>query len=128
MFAFIKKFFSEVKTETKYSIVEIEKEAKLPEFNPEIRESLKTLQFHPGFVYLQQKLKYEKAMLAKYLHEGFQLGEKELHHLQAGIYYLGYLEREIANAIRKGEATARAAANPEVEAFDRIVQTIEHIG
>lgn len=121
-------WFSKAVNSIEYKVVEIERETKLPPVTADLRESLKTLQYHPGFQYLIHKMKYEKAALAKYLHEGFNLTEKELHHLQAGIHYIGWIEAELGRLAAAPVSVVRSAAQEEREVFDRMRSSIELIG
>lgn len=121
-------WFSKAVNKIEYKVVEIEREAKLPPVTADLRESIKTLQYHPGFQYLIHKMRYEKASLAKYLHEGFNLSEKELHHLQAGIHYIGWIEGELARLSAAPASVVRSAAQEEREVFDRMRSSLELIG
>ena len=124
----LKRLFGKAEQDVKYLVVELEKATKLPELTGDLKESLKTLVFHPGFVYLQQKLRYERALLQKYLSEGYQLDEKALRHLQAGVHYLGYLESEIKRLTAQTGAAARESFAAEAEAFDKIRASVDLIG
>lgn len=126
MIKFLKGLF---KREERYVVLEVEKgTSQLGQMTNELRESIKTLQYHPGFQYLVTKFRYEKAMLSKYLHEGFQLSEKELHHLQAGVHYLGYLEREVDAQVKVAVQKGRTALEDEINEFEKIKAATELIG
>lgn len=121
--------FNLFKRAEKFVVVEVEKaEAKLPELSAELRESVKTLQHHPGFQYLMAKFRYERAMLEKYLHEGFQLPEAGLRHLQAGVHYMKWMEDEVKKLVFAVERNARTAAQHEVDEFERIRESITLVG
>lgn len=85
---------------------------------------MKTLQYHPGFTYLLSKFRYERALLEKYLHEGFQLPEASLRHLQAGVHYMKWMEDEVKKLTFSVERSVRAAAEPEINEFERIREHI----
>lgn len=124
-----KKLWNIFSNKTKFYVVEVEQATKLPELTQELRESIKTLEFHPGFRYLTAKLRYERAMLEKYLHEGFTLAEGQMHHLQGGIHYLKYLESEIARHVKAQAAHVRQAAQHEDQLFQQFyadsIETID---
>jgi len=124
MFSWLKKLFTRVE----HRVVEVEKGTRLPELTTEVKESLKSLQYHPGFQYLQAKLRLERATLQRYLHEGFTLTEGQLHHLQGGIHYLGYLESELAKHLKADIRTVRTATSNEVEHLDKFISNLETVG
>lgn len=127
MLNWLKSFFT--RTE-KYIIIEIDKAiGKVPTLTQEIRDSVKSLQYHPGFVYLQKKFHAERAYLETLLHEGHTLSERELHHLQAGIHYLSYLDSELKKMfVDIPKNNTRSAYDDEVDAFERIRSHVETIG
>lgn len=85
-------FKPQVKIE--YRVLEVDKAPHLAPLTPELKDSLRALQLHPGWQYLMARLTLERANLEKYLREGFKLTEKELNHLQTGVYYTGWLRSE----------------------------------
>lgn len=124
MFKKLKQYF----TKSQYIVVELEKEIAPQEITSELRESAKTLQFHPAFSYIMHRIKAEKAMLQKYLHEGFTLPEQQLHHLQAGIYYLEFLDRELRKLTSMPSSISREATSLEREEFEKIRANLDLVG
>lgn len=109
-----------------YQILEVEKGSKLPELTADLKESLRALQHVPAFQYLIMKLRYDKAAVEKSLRDGLFLPEAQLRGLQAGCYWLEYLEREI-NSLTKGTTPPRPSTPTEAQEFEAIRQQIELI-
>ena len=110
-----------------YHVVEIEKGAKLPEITGDLRESLKALALHPGFVYLLQRFKFQKAAMETALREGMNLTETQLRYLQAGIFWAGQFDRDIATLTRDKAKSAPASTDQAAE-FEKVRQSLEMIG
>ena len=123
MLNWIKKFLSRVE----YRVLEVEGAVKLPELTPELKDSLRVLQSHSGFQYMLTRLKLEQANLKKYLHEGFQLSEQEMHHLQAGIHYTGWLEREIARLTSVPRKVESAISSEDHKLFEEVRSSLDII-
>lgn len=123
MLNWIKKFLSRVE----YRVLEVEGAVKLPELTLELKDSLRVLQSHSGFQYMLTRLKLEQANLKKYLHEGFQLSEQEMHHLQAGIHYTGWLEREIARLTSVPRKVESAISSEDHKLFEEVRSSLDII-
>lgn len=109
-------------------LLEIPPGTKLPEMNNDLRDSLRALQSTPAFQYLQTKLRLQKAQLQRSLNEGFQLEEKEIRYLQAGIFWLGHIESDIAAATRAPHLVSRTPSRLEEEEFAAIHSSIDMLG
>lgn len=114
------------KRETK--LVEIEKGTKLPQMNADLRESLKTLQHNHAFNYVLMKLRFQKAMVQSYLNEGFQLSEKEIRYLQAGVYWLNFIEHDIEQMTKAPAAPISETPFDVQSEFDKVHANLEKIG
>lgn len=79
-----------------YRTIEVDKGVDLPPLSEELKEGLKTLQHNFAFQYLVNRLKLERAELQRQLAKGFTLDEQQLHFIQSGIFYCGWLEDTIA--------------------------------
>lgn len=111
----------------KTHIIELEKGSRLPELTGDLRESLRTLDYHPGFQYLLQRLKISKAGILSQLEEGLSLTEVQLRYLQAGLYWAGWLEKEHTSLATKRPPTRQATEDEEAE-FRAIRESIELVG
>lgn len=102
-----------------YHVVEIDKETKLPELTGDLRESLKALKLMPAFQYIMLRLRVKKAACQTALNEGFELDEKKLRYLQAGVFWAGDIERDI-RILTQDQTTSRPPSNDELENFKKI--------
>jgi|SRR5579859_682500 len=112
-----------------HHIVEVDKpHGPLPEMTNDLKESLKTLANQPAFQYLLQRLKLERAELQRQLEKGFQLNEQQLHFLQAGVYYTGWLEGQLAKLTFTPRAAQREPSLDEAALFEQHQASLEVIG
>lgn len=124
MFRWLKKFFTHVEVK----VIELERTAELPQLTAELKDSLRTLQVHPGFHYLLQRFRMEKASLQHALHSGFNLTERELHHLQAGIHFAGWFDSELNRLTQIPRKAEREISLDERKLFDEVRSSLELIG
>lgn len=110
-------------------LVETKPGSKLPKLTPEIMGSVTTLGQHPGFEYLLIKLQLQHDMLlAKLVNERFgKLEEAEF--IQSGVFWTGWLEGQLRQAVYKTttSATRASAEQREQEIFSQL-PTIEEVG
>lgn len=105
--------------------IEVEKAVKLDPMSPELREQIRTLQHHPGFVYLSNKLSVQKAAVQHSLNEGYNLDEKALRFHQAGIFWLSYLQRELAAANAIHSSPTRPTTLDEERELEEALKNLE---
>jgi hypothetical protein len=110
-----------------YHIVEVEKGSKLPEITGDLRESIKALNNHPGFIYLMQRLRFQRTALETSLKEGLNLTEVQLRYIQAGIYWAGFIERDVL-ALTQSQPSTRPAVVDEEAEFKRMKASLDLIG
>ena len=108
-------------------VIEVEKPRTLV---PVDRDTLATLQHHPGFVFLLGKLRtqrnYFESLLKNQKHESI----REVDYLQGAIYWSNWLEMSL-NKELSGRQTPQAQADPlelELAAFEQAKQALEMIG
>jgi hypothetical protein len=111
-----------------YKIIEAPKASPLPELTTELKESLRALQLHPGFQYLMMRLQLERATIRETLEKGYQIPEGGLRHLQAGVYYTGWLENEIKRLTSVPRGPERTATPDEERLFAEAHSALELIG
>jgi hypothetical protein len=103
------------KKQIEYQVVEIERPKPLDEG---ARESVLSLQHHPGFQYLIGKLKLQRASLDSILKRNRHDDMRTVDFLQSGIAWMSYLEefvnKEVYNA---GKPPSRPAQEDEVSLF-----------
>jgi transposase len=89
---------------------------------------LATLPEHPGFQYILARLKAQKSLL-KQAHETTRYEKlDDVHMLQAGIFWAGWLEQEIARLTKKAATVEADTTNFEADAFQHIDSMLERIG
>lgn len=110
-----------------YHVIELEKTAALPELTNDLKESLKALRHMPAFQYLLHRLRVKKAAVQNALNEGFQREDRELRYLQAGLFWLGDIDRDI-RVLTQDASQPRPAAVDELAEFKRVAQSISLIG
>lgn len=117
--------FSKEKT-TVYQVVEVEKPRQVRPFDKNVAESLQTLQGHPGFMWLLEQCRLERAYLKTVLSERRQASLEDVAFLQAGVAAMGWLQDKMDRAIgyREGQQ-AVPAMQSEREAFEEASKFIE---
>lgn len=108
-------------------IVELEKGNRLPELTGDLKESLRTLDYHPGFQYLLQRLKVAKAGILSQLQEGLGLTEVQLRYLQAGLYWCNWLGEEQISLTAK-RPTPVPSNQDEENTFRAIRESLQLVG
>lgn len=111
-----------------FHVVEVPTGTKLPEITGDLRESLKTLQFNPAFSYIIQRLRVQRAGVQNALQEGLQLTETQIRFLQAGLYWLSYLEKDINVLTQASANNPRPSFDNEAEQFAKIRQSLDFVG
>lgn len=120
-------FKSEV-THDIYHVVEVPVGTKLPELTGDLKETLRALQFNPAFNYLIQRLRLQRSGVQNALQDGMNLTEVQLRYLQAAMYWLGYLEKDIASLTQVSASIPRPALDNEAELFAKVQQNLDLVG
>jgi hypothetical protein len=119
-------WFADKKTEAiKFQLVEVERPRQIPPQEAEVSKSIATLQGHPGFQYLVEKLRLQRAQLKTALCNQRQENLKDVEFLQSGIAWTGWLEEQLMRAVNHQEPKPQEPAQTEQEAFEEIQRFIE---
>jgi hypothetical protein len=110
-----------------YHIVEVPTGQKLPELTGDLRESIKALANHPGFVYLLARFRHQKSAMENALREGINLTETQLRYLQAGIFWSSAIEKDVASLSQTRMAPV-PATDFEADDFTKVQSAIELVG
>ena len=112
-----------------YKVVEVEKPRALPAISSdEVKAMLATLPEHPGFQYILARLRTQKALL-KQAHETTRYEKlEEVHMLQAGIFWAGWLEAELGRLTKKAAAVEADTTEFEADAFAQVDSMLERVG
>lgn len=103
----------------------IEMKAPIPTLDKEAAESIKTLQYHNGFIELMNRLKIQRAYLETTLKRD---PNADLVALQQAIYWSEYWERQVDAAVNKRPVPKHIEPDFDVMAeFQKINQAIEGV-
>ena len=111
-----------------YRLVEVEKPHSPLPLNKDSAAAVASLQGHPGFGWLLQKLRLQKAQLTSILSRERQKNLTDVEFLQSGIAWTGWIEEQLQRAIGWREAEPADLRSPEQvdrDAFDEIAKFIE---
>lgn len=121
------KLFKPKEPVVQYKIVELTQRG--PHGDEEgIRESVATLSSHPGFVWLVNRLKFQREALKSRVALERQTKIEDVIFLQAGIYWAGWLEQEIARLTTKLPQRKLDPFEEELAAFKELDSAIERVG
>lgn len=110
-------------------IVEREPQVKLEKLDQPTQEAIIGLQFHPGFQYLMQKLRYQRGLLQAALQQNRQETMADVEFLKSGIAWTGWLEQQIATETRaKNRPRPEIPTDTEEQAFKQIEAQLEEVG
>ncbi len=95
---------NEVKRDVKYVVVEVEKPfQKIPPLTQDLKDSIHALSLTPAFQYILAKARLEKAFLQRQLQEIRHDEVNSVNFLQNGIYWAGWLERQLKLSAQTGK-------------------------
>jgi hypothetical protein len=113
---------------TQYKVVEVKAPRSAQAWTKETKESVATLDYHPGFLALVERLNLQKQMLENKCSREFHKDLREADYLQAGVFWLGYVQELVAKATKRSAPAPTDAFDEELEAFKQIDAQIERIG
>lgn len=111
-----------------YKVVEVKAPRTSQTWTKEIKDAVGTLSSHPGFVALTDRLNLQKQMLITKCTREFHKDLRENDLLQAGIFWLSYLQDTVGQATKLAPPSPVDAMEEELEAFRQIDASIERIG
>lgn len=111
-----------------YKVVEVKVPRTAQKWSREIKEAVGTLPSHPGFVAIMDRVNLHKQMLEYKSSHEFHKDLRESDYLQAGVFWLEYLQRLIDEATKLPRAVPVDAYDEELEAFKLLDAKIERIG
>lgn len=86
---------------------------------PELRESLTTLKFHPGFNYIMKRYRFQRAVLEAKLKTERHETLRDAEVLQVGISWMNWIEQQINVEIQKTAPVPAQPTNYEQVLFDQ---------
>lgn len=111
-----------------FKVVEVPAGRTPQKWTKEVRDSVATLNYHPGFLAILDRLALQKALVNSKLHGEYRKDLRENDWLQSGSFWLGYLQTLMDQATLVPRAPERDAMEEELEAFKQIDAQIERIG
>jgi hypothetical protein len=108
-------------------IVPVESSQRPEQISPEVRDSVLSLRFHPGFQYLTQKFRFQKQVLAAKLQteQHSTLAAAQL--LQSMIGALSWHEQQIAHELSMVKPQPVSPTLSEQKLFEQIQASLELI-
>lgn len=111
-----------------YKIIDVKGPRIAVKWDKEIKAAVATLQSHPGFLAILDRLALQKAMLETKNNGEFHKELREVDHLQSGIFWLGFVQQLIHKASEMPLPGPRDAMAEELEAFRELDAKIERVG
>jgi hypothetical protein len=109
----------------------LEREAPKPIEKPDgaTQEAIISLQYHPGFQYLMEKLRWQRSLLVTALTDQRQDKMADVEFLKSGIAWTRWLEDQISTEIRlKTRTRPQIPTDFEQEALAQAKSMIEEVG
>lgn len=128
---FWKKWFTsqpQVVEKVVYKVIEIRGPRVAQKWSKDIKDAVSTLAAHPGFVAITDRIALHRQMLEHKCSHEFHKDLRESDYLQAGVFWLGYIDRLIAESTKAPRSVAVDAYDEELEAFKELDARIERIG
>jgi len=112
----------------KYKIVEVDKPRPHLAWDKEARETVLSLQHHPGFVILTDRLSNQAALLKAQLENTRFASKEDFEFVQSGIFWCKWLKQQVAAATTRASQTAVDAAKEDEEAFKELQASLIRVG
>jgi hypothetical protein len=113
----------------KYKIIEVPPHRTQTRWDDDTKAAVSTLSSHPGFVALMDRMFLQRALIEQKLTREFHKDMREVDVLQAGLYWLTWLQDQVQKATVIGSSKrTRSAEDEEIEAFGEVDAHIERIG
>ncbi len=116
------------KVEVRYKVIEVKAPRSAQAWTKETKDAVGTLAHHPGFIALIDRLNLQKQMLESKCSKEFHKDLREADYLQAGVFWLGYVQELVMKATKLSAPAPTDAFDEELEAFKLIDSQIERIG
>lgn len=132
MFTRLRTLFSDPVTPPNSSpellLVQIPEAGRPEPVTKEIRESILSLQYHPGFQSLIRKLRFQRAVIDARLRSERHQDLKDVYLLQSMISGFNWLDQQIDQEVQVGKSAQRLPATPyEQQLFEQANAAIERI-
>lgn len=115
------------KPQREYLIIEVPATRTHIRWDEETKASVRTLDHHPGFLAVVDKVNLQKAMLVAQLTNTFHKDLRQVDYLQAGVFWLGLLERLVQSATNIGSKQYISPEDEDMQAFREIDSQIRRL-
>lgn len=112
---------------TVYKVIEVDAPRTPRRWDKETREAVATLNSHPGFIALRERLASQQAAIKSTLNRSLQKDLRSVDFLQSGVFWTGWIQAEVDRATLKGPEKQFDPLAEELEAFQAIDSQIERI-
>lgn len=119
-----------IKEVPKYIWLEVERPVPQIRQDAEAQKAVQTLAHHIGFQYLVEKLRLQRALLERHLKSNRHETIRDVECLQSGIFWINWLEAQVAQATSNASTTAPATpvGDEEQIAFEALQAQLEEVG
>lgn len=128
MFTRLRKLFATPTPVVVYKIVEIKGPRVIQKWDKETKAAVNTLQSHPGFIAILDRLALQRQMLETKNNKEVKKDLREGDFLQSGIFWLGYVQELVSKAVDLPVSIPQDAMQEEMEAFRELDAKIERVG
>lgn len=92
--------------------------------------AITSLEHHPGFIALMNRMRWKRAVLETQLRTVRQKDIRDVDFLQSGLYWLGYMESEVNTTVAnlKNKTVPKLAVDDLADNFEKIRSAIESVG
>lgn len=108
-------------------VVEVEKRSD-PKLDAELRESVRSLAWHPGFRYLRDKLTFQRQALLARLAQSKHASLSDAEFIQSGIAWASWLEAQLDKATASATRHATPTTPSEEDLIEQVKASIERVG
>lgn len=113
---------------TKIELVEVPNIRTQKGWDSQLRETVTTLQAHPGFLALCERLDLQAAALRTKLNNERHASLRDVEFIQSGIYWCNWLRGQVNMATIKAPQRRQEAAEEDYQAIKEIEASFEKIG
>jgi hypothetical protein len=121
-------WFKKPAPEVVYKVVEVKGPRALVKWDKEMRAAVHTLQSHPGFLLILDRLALQRQLLESRNNKEMKKDLRECDFIQSGIFWLGYVQDLVTKAVELPMAVPQDAMQEELEAFRELDARIERVG
>lgn len=117
----IRKLFNDpVESPQSVLVVEVERGKRPESPSKEVRESVLSLQYHPGFQYLMSKFRFQRDFLDAKLRSEHHKDTREVDFLQSGIGWLNWCQAQVDFETGRPKEETKSSTSYEKQLFEQV--------